>query len=218
MNRYYDPSSGSFFSVDPDVMETGQAYSYAGDDPVDGVDPTGDGPISGVGQSNVATTSLGRAQVLSEARASAASQQCAQAQFLAYVSSEGEFLHSEYQAEQWAVSNDAPGAIQLAEKYGNDAGVFATNVSSYVNNVGNAATATYGLYTAVGDQVAATSTLEPAYSALASVGNSFEGVVNEDSDAALEAVQVAEAAVVASDIGLTYAGIDWFVALIGLFS
>ena len=42
--------------------------------------------------------------------------------------------------------------------------------------------------------------------------------MNEDSDAALEAVQVAEAAVVASDIGLTYAGIDWFVALIGLFS
>ena len=97
---------------------------------MDGVDPTGDGPISGVGQSNAATTSLGRAQVLSEARASAASQQCAQAQFLAYVSSEGEFLHSEYQAEQWAISNDAPGAIQLAEKYGNDAGVFATNVSS----------------------------------------------------------------------------------------
>jgi hypothetical protein len=41
MNRYYDPSTGGFVSIDPDVMETGQAYAYAGDDPVDNVDPNG---------------------------------------------------------------------------------------------------------------------------------------------------------------------------------
>jgi hypothetical protein len=41
VNRYYDPSTGGFFSVDPDVMETGRAYAYAGDDPVDNVDPSG---------------------------------------------------------------------------------------------------------------------------------------------------------------------------------
>jgi RHS repeat-associated protein len=41
INRYYDPGTGMFFSVDPDVIETGQAYSYAGDDPVNGIDPSG---------------------------------------------------------------------------------------------------------------------------------------------------------------------------------
>jgi hypothetical protein len=41
INRYYDETTGSFVSVDPDVGITGQAYAYAGDDPVDNVDPTG---------------------------------------------------------------------------------------------------------------------------------------------------------------------------------
>jgi len=40
--RYYDPGTGQFLSVDPLVAETGQPYSYATDDPVNSVDPTGD--------------------------------------------------------------------------------------------------------------------------------------------------------------------------------
>jgi RHS repeat-associated protein len=41
VNRYYDPATGQFLSVDPVVSITGQPYSYAGDDPVNGGDPTG---------------------------------------------------------------------------------------------------------------------------------------------------------------------------------
>jgi RHS repeat-associated protein len=41
INRYYDPTTGSFINVDPDVAETGQPYAYVGDDPVDGTDPLG---------------------------------------------------------------------------------------------------------------------------------------------------------------------------------
>ncbi len=41
MNRYYDPVTGQFLSLDPLVDETGQSYAYTGDDPVDGVDPSG---------------------------------------------------------------------------------------------------------------------------------------------------------------------------------
>jgi RHS repeat-associated protein len=41
INRYYDPSTGQFVSVDPMVNETNQPYAYAGDDPVNGVDPSG---------------------------------------------------------------------------------------------------------------------------------------------------------------------------------
>jgi RHS repeat-associated protein len=41
INRYYDPGTGQFFSVDPMVDATGQPYAYAGDNPIDGVDPLG---------------------------------------------------------------------------------------------------------------------------------------------------------------------------------
>jgi len=46
--RVYDPTTAQFMSVDPLVAETGEAYSYAGDDPVNAGDPSGlcvqDGP------------------------------------------------------------------------------------------------------------------------------------------------------------------------------
>jgi len=41
LNRYYDPATGQFLSIDPLVDETGQPYSYTGGDPVNGGDPTG---------------------------------------------------------------------------------------------------------------------------------------------------------------------------------
>jgi hypothetical protein len=41
INRYYDPTTGMFVSVDPDVALTGHSYAYAGDDPVNEVDPLG---------------------------------------------------------------------------------------------------------------------------------------------------------------------------------
>jgi RHS repeat-associated protein len=41
INRYYDPTTGQFMNVDPEVAATGQPYAYAGDDPVDAVDPFG---------------------------------------------------------------------------------------------------------------------------------------------------------------------------------
>jgi RHS repeat-associated protein len=41
INRYYNPATGQFLSVDPDVAATGQPYAYAGGDPVDNTDPAG---------------------------------------------------------------------------------------------------------------------------------------------------------------------------------
>ncbi len=42
INRYYDPASGQFLSVDPDVAQTQQPYAYVAGDPVNDTDPTGD--------------------------------------------------------------------------------------------------------------------------------------------------------------------------------
>jgi RHS repeat-associated protein len=41
IHRYYDPGTGQFLSVDPDVAETQSAYGYTGDNPVNGTDPLG---------------------------------------------------------------------------------------------------------------------------------------------------------------------------------
>jgi RHS repeat-associated protein len=41
INRYYDPETGQFTSVDPDVSQTLQPYAYTNGDPVDQADPTG---------------------------------------------------------------------------------------------------------------------------------------------------------------------------------
>jgi RHS repeat-associated protein len=41
LNRYYDPSTDQFLSIDPDVAETGQPYVYTNDDPLNSADPLG---------------------------------------------------------------------------------------------------------------------------------------------------------------------------------
>jgi hypothetical protein len=57
INRYYDPATGQFISVDPDVAVTDQPYAYAGDDPVDDADVLGlfpgEGFLKGLGQAFV---------------------------------------------------------------------------------------------------------------------------------------------------------------------
>jgi len=57
--RWYDPATAEFTSIDPDAVETGTPYAYAGDDPVNEGDPSGmdpcvwaDGSISGGGCSH----------------------------------------------------------------------------------------------------------------------------------------------------------------------
>jgi RHS repeat-associated protein len=39
--RYYDPETAQLLTVDPEASATGARYSYAGDDPINGSDPTG---------------------------------------------------------------------------------------------------------------------------------------------------------------------------------
>jgi RHS repeat-associated protein len=41
INRYYDPATGQFLSVDPDVAQTLEPYGYASGNPVSNTDPQG---------------------------------------------------------------------------------------------------------------------------------------------------------------------------------
>jgi RHS repeat-associated protein len=41
INRYYDPATAQFVSVDPAVSSTGDPYAYASDNPVNASDPSG---------------------------------------------------------------------------------------------------------------------------------------------------------------------------------
>jgi RHS repeat-associated protein len=41
INRYYDPATDQFLSIDPDVDTTNQAYEFAGDEPLNYSDPLG---------------------------------------------------------------------------------------------------------------------------------------------------------------------------------
>jgi hypothetical protein len=41
INRYYDPSTGSFISVDPDLQQTDEPYVFVNDNPLNSADPLG---------------------------------------------------------------------------------------------------------------------------------------------------------------------------------
>ncbi|MBO0830797.1 MAG: RHS repeat-associated core domain-containing protein [Actinobacteria bacterium] len=41
INRYYQPSTGQFISVDPEIAQSDQSYEYANGDPVSNTDPIG---------------------------------------------------------------------------------------------------------------------------------------------------------------------------------
>ncbi len=47
LHRYYDPTTGQFLSIDPDVGTTHEPYEYAGGDPANLTDPTGDACAGG---------------------------------------------------------------------------------------------------------------------------------------------------------------------------
>jgi RHS repeat-associated protein len=42
INRYYDPATDQFLSIDPDVAATDQPYVFTNDDPLNAEDPLGD--------------------------------------------------------------------------------------------------------------------------------------------------------------------------------
>ena len=59
INRYYDPSTDQFLSVDPDVQETDQPYAFVNDDPLNATDPLGTMFVLVQGETDQNSTTLG---------------------------------------------------------------------------------------------------------------------------------------------------------------
>jgi RHS repeat-associated protein len=53
INRYYDPVTGQFISVDPDLAQTSAPYAYANGNPVTNTDPTGLRVLDGSTRCNI---------------------------------------------------------------------------------------------------------------------------------------------------------------------
>lgn len=62
-NRYYDPTTGFFLSVDPLVATTGQPYLYANGNPTTLSDPSGPGVSCRCGSVGVLVVACVRPQV-----------------------------------------------------------------------------------------------------------------------------------------------------------
>jgi len=45
INRYYDPTTDQFLSIDPDVAQTDQPYMFTNDNPLNTEDPLGEDPM-----------------------------------------------------------------------------------------------------------------------------------------------------------------------------
>jgi hypothetical protein len=61
INRYYDPSTGQFLSIDPDVGATDQPYVFTNDDPLNAEDPSGLVPSAGLGETNAQVAAVAKA-------------------------------------------------------------------------------------------------------------------------------------------------------------
>jgi uncharacterized protein RhaS with RHS repeats len=68
INRYYDPSTDQFLSVDPDVQTTDQPYAFVNDNPLNSEDPLGLVPSAGTGQTNTETLAIAMAYAAEKAR------------------------------------------------------------------------------------------------------------------------------------------------------
>jgi hypothetical protein len=62
INRYYDPTTDQFLSIDPDVADTDQPYVFTNDDPLNAEDPVGECPLcsaaDAVGRATVKTVKV----------------------------------------------------------------------------------------------------------------------------------------------------------------
>jgi hypothetical protein len=101
INRYYDPTTDQFLSVDPKVSQTDQPYVFTNDSPLNATDPLGERIAGGNGESCISLSACSNPSV--QARNQAIWSTAANAAFWAGVKA--------YEAMQAAAAAEAKNAV-----------------------------------------------------------------------------------------------------------
>ena len=136
INRYYDPSTDQFLSVDPDVQTTDEPYAFVNDNPLNLEDPLGLMPSEGTSQTNAETLAIAKAYAAEEAAAMAAAAK-------ATSQTQANSAASAAQAAAQAAQQDSElAATYLTQSSNITLNVFAPSPSSNVWNLGTDAALT----------------------------------------------------------------------------
>ncbi len=208
INRYYDPTTDEFLSIDPEVAATDQPYAFVNDDPLNAEDPFGLGPVAAGGNTNTDTLAVARA--LAQARALAAARAAAAAAIRAESA-----VKAEAAAQSQAAANRAADSAKAAATA---AKTDATYAESYTNQATNdvpfnpfappSVSNPYGVTPATEAQQAATSALNYATNVVSSANDfDFRGfdnfVTNSTVDTAVGACLLFAGASIYASGGLT---------------
>jgi RHS repeat-associated protein len=206
VNRYYDPSTGTFVTVDPDVSETKEPFTYTDDDPVNLVDASGLIPSLGGMESDAQSGSIG-SQYQGIVDIEDASN--LENQVLCVENSAEAQLNTDWLNELGPEGSDLLSATQ---KYQEDLSSYTQEVQPLVQNLAQVALNAYNVASAHSDFADSVVTLQEAQDAY----NIAVGSENELD--ALDNLEAAGAYAGATALAYGYSVSDLWLGLIGLFS
>ncbi len=206
INRYYDPSTGTFVTVDPDVSETKEPFTYTDDDPVNLVDASGLIPSLGGMESDAQSGSIG-SQYQGIVDIEDASN--LENQVLCVENSAEAQLNTDWLNELGPEGSDLLSATQ---KYQEDLSSYTQEVQPLVQNLAQVALNAYNVASAHSDFADSVVTLQEAQDAY----NIAVGSENELD--ALDNLEAAGAYAGATALAYGYSVSDLWLGLIGLFS
>jgi RHS repeat-associated protein len=179
INRYYDPTTGQFISVDPDLVQSSEPYSYGRDNPVSASDPTGMLPSSGGNMNNSQIETLGDEHEQFQLSQYAAEAESDASELLCDTQLADAQLNSDWLATQPLFGP----VLQATQKFHNDLEHWQDVLDPLTQNLIQIAGAAYNTYTAYGDysdSAVALANAQAAYNAAVDSGDAFEAFVAFD--------------------------------------
>ncbi len=215
INRYYDPASDQFLSVDPDVATTDQPYVFTNDEPLNSSDPLGTVPSVGSMESDSTVEDVGATYTGLQAQAAVNRAVLDYIKIEREIGAENVKINQLWQEETLANLEGLSDALTLTRAYNAAVTSFQTLLNPKVTAMIQLAYDGYSLYQAA-IPVARSGALGVRLQALA---NSADEVLSDDVTSLATATEVAQAEVaedLAFDFGVADAGVDTL-GLIGEF-
>jgi hypothetical protein len=155
VNRYYDPSTDQFVSIDPDVAGTDQPYVFSNDNPLNSVDPLGMMPSFGLNETDAQTSKAFKAFSAVEVKAENETLQTLEAQMNSTESRDQKQLNQLNPQDQNVLPGSAAG---IRDENAFNAALLGdlTQLGNLGLKVAQVANDTYTLYQDAGEVKAAT--------------------------------------------------------------